>query len=131
MIRDLDLNFSEAQTFTVDAASTNIVDQQALGDAAGKELYLVVQTGATDWTSLVSLVISIQTDSDVAFGTAETVLVSPTILLAALKANTRIWCVRLPKGLKRYIRLYYDTSTTAATATITAFLTPNVPTLLG
>jgi hypothetical protein len=125
MIRDSKLLLSDGQVMTETAAS-EIVDQGAAGDALGNELYLVVKTKDTDFTGGTSLQITLQTDSAVGFGTAEDKLVVPAIVLASLTKNKVLVQVRMPQGMKRYIRLLYTIVGTMATAKLDAFLTPNV-----
>lgn len=128
MIRDHDLMFSLQQAITASAASTDIIDQGAAGDALDNEMFLVVKTGLTNWGGCTSLQITLQTDSADNFATAKVDLLTvPAIAVAALLKNTELVKVRLPQGTKRYLRLYYTIDgSNATTATLDAFLTPNV-----
>jgi len=131
MYRDAQLELSVAQAVTVTAASTNTIDLTVAGDAVGSApAYLAVRVGtACTAAGSATLTIDLQTDSDVAFGTAVTLFSSGVIAVASLTANTWIVRVALPIGLNRYNRLYYTVATGPLTAgTIDAFITTNIDT---
>ena len=112
MILDAMLLFSKDQAVTASAAST-VVDLGQAGDAVGQELTIraiVSQTFAT----LTGLQIKLQTSSDNA--NWSDVLLSPVIAAANLVKGAEVFCVRVPKGLKRYVRLNYAVSGSNATA---------------
>ncbi len=127
MIKDYQLEFSRLQTITASAASTNYINQGAAGDAYGGELYLVCRVG-TAFATGTSLTISLQTDTDSGFATnLETLATSGAILTASLTANTEVFKIRLPQGLKQYFRLYYTVAgSNFTTGTIDAFLTKDI-----
>ena len=129
MITDKLLEFSSAQLLTVSAASDSSVDQGAAGDAMdGNQLWLVVKVKvALDSGADATLDIDLQHDSATAFGSAVSAMAIKTIAETLLTADTIIWAVRLPKGLKRYLRLYYTVNDHNFTSgSISAFVTPNV-----
>lgn len=131
MIRDHDLIFSEGQLLTASAPSTDVVDLSKAGDAVGgQELYLVVRVGTVlDSTEEDAVLqISIESDSAVGFATAKVVLAkSDLIAEAACTADTIIWKIKLPPGLKQFVRVYYAVTVhNFTTGTIDAFLTPDV-----
>ena len=98
---------------TSTAASANAVDLGQDGDAVGQELtirVLVTQTFAT----LTSLTIKLQTSSD--NSNWEDVLWSAAILAANLVKGKEIFAVRVPHGLKRYVRISYAVGGSNATA---------------
>lgn len=126
MLLDKTLVFSEEQAITDSAASTNIIDQKAAGDAYGA-LWLVAKVTA-DFATLTSLTIGVQTDSASNFSSAVTLASSGAIAAAALTEGEFICCFRLPADCKRYIRLYYTVGGSNATAgKVTAFLTAAAP----
>ena len=119
MIIDKDLLFSNEQAITGTAASTNVIDLGEGGDAIGQELtiHAVVKTS---FATLTSLTVKVQTSADNS-NWADVVL-GPAIPVASLKAGKDIFCVRVPQGLKRYVRLYYTVAGSNASAgKITAF----------
>lgn len=127
MIADKELYLSENQNVTADAPSTNYINQGADGDAY-EQLFLVVKTNeaTTSSDSNAKLDIKIQTDDVSDFSSAKD-LASFSLALADLSANKEIIKVRLPLGLKKYIRLYYDVTTSADfNGYYTAFLVKDV-----
>lgn len=130
MIIDKLLEFSHDQALLATAASDSSVDQGAAGSAMdGSQLWLVIRVGtALDSTEEDStLDIDLQHDSATAFGSAVSAMAIKAIPEASLTANTVVWAAKLPKGLKRYLRVYFTVNTHNFTSgTIDAFLTPNV-----
>lgn len=117
MIIDKELLFSDKQAVTEDAASTNVVDTVVAGRAF-EELFLEIVVHTTFDTAEEdgTLDITLQTDSDKAFGSAATLLTVEQFAEAALTAGTVIKRVRIPSGAERYLRLYYNVGTHAFTA---------------
>ena len=127
MLLDKTLAFSEEQAITASAASTNIIDQKAAGDAYGA-LWVVAKVVDADFATLTSLTIGVQTDSASNFSNAETLASTGAIAAASLTKDEYICCFRLPAGCKRYIRLYYTVGGSNATAgKVNAFLTAAAP----
>ena len=119
MILDADLVFSNKQAVTATATSTNEIDLGAAGDAIGQELtiHVVVDTA---FDTLTSLTVSLETSAD--DSTWTTVLSGPAIAQASLTKGANIFCVRVPQGLSRYVRLKYTVGGSNATAgKVTAF----------
>lgn len=119
MILDADLVFSNKQAVTATAASTNKIDLGAAGDAIGQELtiHVVVDTA---FATLTSLTVSLETSAD--NSTWTTVLSGPAIARASLTKGASIFCVRVPQGLSRYVRMKYTVGGSNATAgKVTAF----------
>lgn len=124
MILDKDLVFSEEQAVTADAASTNALDLKADGDAVGQELCIHVVV-TTTFATLTSLAIKVQTSAN--NSDWSDVVLSPAIAAASLVKGKEIFTIRVPKGLKRYVRLYYDVTGSNATAgKITAFMCKDI-----
>jgi hypothetical protein len=130
MIKDAHLILAEGQLMTsFTGASTNVIDLSKAGDAVGEELYLVVRVGTAGATAEDdgTLNIAIQTDSAEAFNVAAVNLAEKDLTEAELAANTIVWKIKLPPGLKRFLRLYFTEGNHAFTGgTIDAFLTPDV-----
>lgn len=119
MIIDKELMFSENQKVTTTANSTNAVDFKEPGDAVGQELTFHV-IASEGFAGLTTLQVKIQTgDTDSSF---EDVLYTAPIPVAKLTRGAEIFKVRVPSGLKRFVRLNYTTSGTASAGAITAFL---------
>jgi hypothetical protein len=118
MILDANLLFSDAQKIT-STATSEVVDLKAPGDAVGQELLIRAVVGEA-FAGLTSLQIKIQTSAD--DSTWEDVLLTPAIAAAKLTKGKEILAVRVPKGLKRYVRLNYTVSGTASAGTLTAFM---------
>lgn len=116
-MRDKFTELSDAQAVTASACSTNVLDQLAEGQAIGRECWLEIRVDTTVESSGAStLVVSLETDSAVGFGTKSTLVASAAIAKATLVGNTIAWRVRVPPGAKRYMRAYY----TVAVANFTA-----------
>lgn len=119
MILDADLVFSNKQAVTATAESTNTLDLGVAGDAIGQELtiHVVVDTA---FATLTSLTVSLETSAN--NSTWTTVLSGPAIARASLTKGASIFCVRVPQGLSRYVRLKYTVGGSNATAgKVTAF----------
>lgn len=125
MILDKQNLFSEDQAVTVSAASTNVID---LGTDASETptpnlkdamLFAQVTTAFADGTSMS---VALQTDSDEAFGSAETIFTSAAIATSALVAGYQFKLGSLPEGLERYVRLYYTVDGTMTAGEVMAGL---------
>ncbi len=123
MILEKDLIFCEGTALASGDAGTDIIDLVKGGDAIGDELYFmgvctVAGAGGT------SVEISLQTDSASNFSSAVTLYTTGTILTAALTAGKKLFCVRVPRGAKRYLRAYIDVTGTYTAGKVDLFLTP-------
>lgn len=121
--------FSDDQAVTASAASTNVIDLGAPGTVLGatyglnrdigrgKEIPLLVQV-TEDFATLASLKVGIESSDTEAFGgQVDTVLESPAIPVAKLKAGYQFPIHVIPKGVHhRYVRLKYTISGSSATA---------------
>lgn len=135
MIQDKELMFSDAQAkatgvFDSTAAfdSTNVVDLGAAGDARGQELYLVIGVDtAVQSAGSATVDFSLQTSAD--NSSYSTLFSTGDIAKAALVAGANVAKVKLPLGVKRYLKVVYTVGTAALTAgKFDAFLTPQVDT---
>lgn len=122
MIFDSTNKFSTDQALTATAASTNVID---LGVAnrnigVGENIPLYIGVSAT-FAGLTSIQVSVQTDNDEAFGAAATVVQTPAIPLASLKAGYQFNIDSVPRGvLGRYVRLNYTVVGTGTAGTVVA-----------
>ncbi len=125
MILDKALQLSNEQAVTASAASTNYIDQKTGGDAY--EPAWVVATVTTDFATLTSLTIDIQTADASTFASPITLLSSGAIPVADLKAGEEVFKARLPLGTHRYVRAYYTvTGSNATTGKISLNMTKDV-----
>ena len=108
---------SEDQAITGSAASTNLIDLGAesslVMDNPEYNVKIVVQV-TTDFATLTSLAIALQCDTAATFGSA-TSLESKSVLLAGLTAGKQ-FVFHVPRGVERYIRMYYTVTGDDATA---------------
>lgn len=124
MILDAQLTYSDAQALAATAASTNVIDHgsaRALG--VGEPLAVVITTDVALAGTTPTLVIALQTDSVVGFGSLTTV--ATTQSYSAFAIGTRI-AMTLPadRTVKRFTRLNYTLGGTTPTVTLTASLVP-------
>jgi len=118
MIIDYNLQFSDAQALTVDAASTNIIDLGSDRDiGVGEEMKVALNFDVAMGGSSPTLSVLVQTDDNSSFSSATTVLTSRSIAAAAI-GDTLV--LGLPDTNERYVRLYYDVGGTSPTMTVSA-----------
>lgn len=118
MILDKENLFSDAQAVTATAPSTNVIDLGAVRDVGkGNELELLIAVTTTVLAAggASTTTFSLQTDTAEGFGTAVTLWTSAAIGKADLVAGYQIK-VRVPRGVKRYLRLLYTVATNDLTA---------------
>jgi len=124
---DAKLMFSEGQSVTADAASTNAIDLGALVDDRGValsefgpengKLRLVVTLPTVTTKTGTSIKFSLQDSADdSAYADTE---IARTVLPAAMVAGAEMLNIALPPGLKRYIRMYYDVTDGAGAFSVT------------
>lgn len=129
MIMDRTNLFSDGQSITASAASTNLIDLGATGTLYGASAPMVRDIGPGEdiplivtvtqgFNNLTSLTISVQTDDSAAFGSPTTVWTSPAYTLAQLAAGAKnnLLPDSIPLGTnERYVRLFYTVAGTAPT----------------
>lgn len=124
MLLDQNAMLSEAQSVSATAASTNIIDLKAAGDAVPGSLFFVAEVD-TAFTGEGSLKIALQTSDTSAFSSV-TELVGTTYGASLLGTSGQTLCaVPVPAGLKRYVRAYYTVSSVSG-GKLTCFLTDGV-----
>jgi hypothetical protein len=127
MIMDAELRFSNAQAITASAASTNQLDLKAVRDiGVGEDLYFVaiVDVAFTDASSDSTVVVTLETDNDSAFG-SPTLAVQTIGTFAALSAiGTRLVAKLQPLAIvERYLRAYYTVAGgSLTTGSISSFI---------
>ena len=125
MLLDAQNQYSDAQAVAVTGPSTNLIDHgtPAAGRGLGIGEPLVVLCSSDVLLSAGTLIVTLQTDTVVGFGTATTVANTPALAAANIPVGTR-FVLNVPpdKAMKRYSRLNYTLS--AGTITITAELIP-------
>lgn len=128
MILDNELILSSSQAVTTTAASDNVIDQGAAGDAYGRELWCVVQVReAATADGSATVTIAIETDDNSSFSSPKTLFSTPAIAKASLTLNSEPVKVKLPPGAERYLRMKYTIASGPLTAgKFDAFLTPDV-----
>ena len=118
MIIDYNLQLSNAQSVTADAASTNVIDLGADRDIGpGEDMKIVVSFDVAMGGSSPTLAVQVQTDDNSSFSSATTVQTSRTISAAAA-GDTLV--MGLPDQNERYIRLNYDVGGSNPTMTVSA-----------
>lgn len=128
MMPDKELLMSNAQAFSSDAGSTNVINLLKTGRrlANGTPLAVVIQvTVAADFTTGDELYeFEVQTDDDEAFGSA-TELVARSIVAGSLTLAS-LHTIPLPVELvfEKFMRIRIDVSGTTPSVTISAWLAP-------
>ena len=114
MILDNQAIFSDGQSVTASAASTNVI--KVNGDIAkGEPVEIFVQVAET-FATCTSVKVGIQTDDSENFGSAVTLEETAAIAVANLVQGYVFSIKFLPKGIKKFVRLYYTVDGNNATA---------------
>lgn len=125
MLLDQNAVLSDGQEITASAASQNVIDLGAAGNAVPGALFAVCRVDEA-FSGLTGLTVSLQTSDASAF-TAPAELASVTLAAAELGADGKIvFAAAVPAGLQRYLRAYYTVTGTATAGKISFFLTDAV-----
>lgn len=125
MLLDQNAVLSDGQEITASAASQNVIDLGAAGNAVPGALFVVCRVDEA-FAGLTKLAIALQTSDASAF-TASAELASVTLAATELAAGGKIvFAAAVPAGLKRYVRAYYTVTGTATAGKISFFLTDAV-----
>lgn len=122
--------YSDAQAITSAAASTNLIDHQAIRDlGTGQDIYVVVlvDVAMTDGSSDSTLAVTIETDDNADFSSATTAQTIGTF--PAVSAAGYVLVAKLQPGQinERYSRLKYTPANGDLSAgSFTAFLTTDI-----
>lgn len=128
MNTDKQLALCEAQALTATAISTNVIDLSvtARGFGAGEPLCIAIHVGvAADFTTAnETYSFGIETDDDVAFGSAK-VLDTRAILASALTLNSKhILAFNPTWAFERYLALRATLGGTTPLLTVSAWVMP-------
>lgn len=117
-ILDGDMILSSAQAVTTAEAtpSTNAVDFGAAHVGVNNRVIINVNTLVAASGGAANVTFAIQTDSDVAFGSATTLWISAAIAKATLVAGYKVVEFVLPWEVERYVRVVYTPDTNNLTA---------------
>ena len=137
---DQQLVLCENQAVTASAASTNVIDMQALGKTGYRSQTLERDNGIVRmvplevkiteaFNNLTSLTIAIQTCDAEGFGSGVFTEVSYVVPLASLTTDYRLPYPMLPPKLRgRYLRVYFTVTGKAPTAgKASAYLASSAP----
>lgn len=118
MIIDNLLVLSDAQAITAAAASTNVVDQLAAGQALPQGIVpfveFLVDTTALAAGGASNVTFALQDSADNV--TFATIVATPAIAKATLVAGYVAGRLAIPPGARRYLRAYYTPDTNDLTA---------------
>lgn len=135
MILDKQEMLSDGQTgITSTAASTNIYDAGAQGDANGHNLWIVVRvnTALTSGTSTGTVSAQLETADDSGFTTNKTTLIATgAIIVTTAVAGYVFMKAQIPLGIRRYLRVNYVVASENLTGgAFDAFIVSDVDALL-
>ncbi|RAI15332.1 MAG: hypothetical protein DKM22_04270 [Candidatus Melainabacteria bacterium] len=119
MILDEQALFSKEQAVTASAASTNVI--KVNGDIGKGEPVEILAQVVAAFATCTSVKVGVQTDDAENFSNAVTLAETGAIAVASLVAGYKFPIKFLPKGIKKYLRLYYTVAgSNATTGKITA-----------
>lgn len=123
------LQLSDAQAITTTAASTNVIDMLAEGQALepGCWARFVVQTAFSGGTNLQ---VQLQSGDSATMANGVTLAQSAAIPDATLVAGYEALVVKIPKNCKRFIRGYYIDVGSHSAGKMDAHIVQNVDTLI-
>lgn len=128
MIMDSNAVFSDAQSFTSTAASTNVIDCQ-VADAnlgSGTPIWLVCRVN-TAFNGSGAITATLQTCAT-SGGTYLTVVSGRSLSTADSTAGDDVLTIPLPPDHLRFLRVYYTvTHNSAAAGAVDAYLAANAP----
>ena len=110
-----------------DVVSTNVYDTGAAADVGiGEEMYLYAKMDSDLAGAGSSIQVVLQTSDAVGSGYTDA-MAGPVVGVAAAKANVELARIRLPIGLKRYLRVVFRISgATTTDGTASAYLVKDV-----
>ena len=124
MLLDQNAMMSDKQAVTASAASANVIDLGAAGNAVPGALFAVCRVDEA-FAGVTQLKVSLQTDENEAFSDAEELL-SATFAQADLNQAQNLFAMVMPNGAKRYLRAYYTVTGFGSAGKLSCFLTDAV-----
>lgn len=124
MLLDQNAMMSDKQAVTASAASENIIDLGAAGNAVPGALFAVCRTDEA-FSGVTQLKVSLQTDDSSAFSAAEE-LMTASFVQADLQGTKNLFALALPNGAKRFLRAYYTVTGSGTAGKLSCFLTDAV-----
>ena len=119
MLIDNSLVLCEEQAVLATAASTNVIDQTAAGNA-NTHAALIVRVDET-FAGSTAVKIALETSAASNFGTKKEVFAT-SVAASALVAGATVVKVVLPAGLLRYIRGYYTVTGEGTAGKLSMFI---------
>jgi len=119
MLIDNSLVLSEEQAILATAASTNVIDQTAAGNA-NTHTVVVVRVDET-FAGSTAVKIALETSAASNFSTKKEVFAT-SVAASALVAGATVVKVVLPAGLLRYIRGYYTVTGEGTAGKLSMFI---------
>jgi len=126
-------DLSDAQEITADAASTNYIDMEVVKSqlGVGGDVWLCIRTNTAPTDAADTIAIQLECDDNSSFSSSKNVLTICTLdtteitVSDARFATAGAWIYRatLPYECdERYVRLYYENTTSNGTITLDAWL---------
>ena len=124
MLLDQNAIMSDKQAVQATAASDNVIDLGAAGNAVPGALFAVCRVDEA-FAGVTQLKVSLQTDDNEDFSAAEELL-SATFEQADLGKIQNLFALAMPNGAKRYLRAYYTVTGSGSAGKMSCFLTDSV-----
>lgn len=121
MILDASLIYKEGFALSGGAAATDVLDHVKGGDPLTDEP-MVVATVPVAAAGGTSVKLALQTADDSAFASPTTLYTTEAIPLAKLTLGAKAAAFRLPRGLKRYSRIYVTPTGTFTAGALNIFM---------
>lgn len=130
MLHDSELVFGTNETIATDGYSANAVDLGISGRnlSAGTDLYVIVKlTDPESATGDETYAAQIRTSDSVSSGDLSGTVTTLETLTFSRTGALQYKDYRLPKGMKRYVQVYYDVGGTTPTGKWTSYISDTTP----
>ena len=124
MLLDQNAMMSDKQAVTASAASDNVIDLGAAGNAVPGALFAVGRVEEA-FEGVTQLEVSLQTDNSAEFSAAEE-LMRVSFEGADLTDAKTLFALVVPNGAKRFLRAYYTVQGSGSAGKLSCFLTDAV-----
>lgn len=124
MLLDQNTVLSDGQQVLASAASENVIDAGAVGNAVPGALFAVCRVQEA-FAGLTNLKITLQTSDASAFTSSEE-LFSAAFAAADLTAGKTLFAAAVPAGMRRFLRGNYTVTGTGTAGKLSLFLTDAV-----